>query len=166
MPPRPLQWVFAGRTASGDALDRLAIGNLGEAATLFKQCMHELLAAGYEKRNAGRMRMTVSTTASRYPTSRAPFISSEVNKRARSEIPFASQAAPASSAGSTSQPAGRMAPTGSPISWAEIHRRRPDLQQAFPDVFAGDRQAFLDWTTTHGREEYEIPHELTSVRFL
>jgi hypothetical protein len=44
--------------------------------------------------------------------------------------------------------------------WGEVHRRRPDLQQAFPDPLGADRQSFLDWTTTHGGLDYNLPDEL------
>ncbi len=40
--------------------------------------------------------------------------------------------------------------------WYEIYQQRADLQAAYPDVLAGDRDAFIDWTRTTGAAEYMI----------
>jgi hypothetical protein len=39
--------------------------------------------------------------------------------------------------------------------WHAVYRARPDLQIAFPDVYAADREAFLSWTT-HGCREHDV----------
>jgi hypothetical protein len=44
--------------------------------------------------------------------------------------------------------------------WTEAHRRRPELQQLFPDPLGADRRSFLAWTTAHGRDEHNVPDEL------
>ncbi len=40
--------------------------------------------------------------------------------------------------------------------WQAIYHRRPDVQQAFPDLFGADRDAFLAWSRTRGRIEFAI----------
>lgn len=40
--------------------------------------------------------------------------------------------------------------------WHAIYRQRPDLQQAFPDVFDAHRAAFDSWTRTSGIAEYRV----------
>lgn len=48
---------------------------------------------------------------------------------------------------------------GSGVSrlWYHVHATRPDLRQAFPDIFGKDRLAFLSWATTRGCAEHGIP---------
>ena len=40
--------------------------------------------------------------------------------------------------------------------WNAIYRGRPDLQQAFPDVFAADNGAFREWVAVSGLQEHNI----------
>jgi glycosyltransferase involved in cell wall biosynthesis len=40
--------------------------------------------------------------------------------------------------------------------WQEIHRRRKDLQRAFPDPLGEDREAFLSWIKSSGIQEEGI----------
>jgi GT2 family glycosyltransferase/glycosyltransferase involved in cell wall biosynthesis len=40
--------------------------------------------------------------------------------------------------------------------WQEIYLQRPDLQQAFPDLFGADRAGFLHWTASTGLHETGI----------
>ena len=40
--------------------------------------------------------------------------------------------------------------------WDAVYRGRPDLQQAFPDVLAGDNAAFRTWIAARGRREHNI----------
>jgi hypothetical protein len=40
--------------------------------------------------------------------------------------------------------------------WHAIYLSRPDLQSSFPDVFAKNRQQFLDWIANFGIREYNI----------
>jgi hypothetical protein len=40
--------------------------------------------------------------------------------------------------------------------WQAIHRARPDLQAAFPDVLGVDREAFLTWIAHGGVHEHRI----------
>ena len=51
-------------------------------------------------------------------------------------------------------------PSGSPGSvsrlWHEVYRCRPDLQQAFPDVFGADNAAFRAWLVASGLREHNI----------
>jgi hypothetical protein len=47
--------------------------------------------------------------------------------------------------------------------WEQVYRRRPDLQQAFPDLMNGDGRAFYEWVVRYGRGEYGIPDAFTSV---
>ena len=49
-------------------------------------------------------------------------------------------------------------PDASPITrfWYSIYQFRPDLKEAYPDVFGKDREAFLDWCAHMGRFEYNI----------
>lgn len=44
--------------------------------------------------------------------------------------------------------------------WAEILRRRPDVQNAFPEPFGADRERFVDWTLHSGAREHDIPEAL------
>jgi GT2 family glycosyltransferase/glycosyltransferase involved in cell wall biosynthesis len=37
--------------------------------------------------------------------------------------------------------------------WHELYSLRPDVQQAFPDLFGADREPFLQWVERHGIEE-------------
>jgi len=52
-----------------------------------------------------------------------------------------------------SQPAGAR-----PVTrlWHAVYRARPDLQNAFPDVYGADCQAFLRWTAQFGRREHGV----------
>ena len=51
-------------------------------------------------------------------------------------------------------------PTGSYGSvtriWNQVYRGRPDLQRAFPDIFAADNRAFRDWIAVSGRREHNV----------
>jgi len=40
--------------------------------------------------------------------------------------------------------------------WNEVYRSRPDLQQAFPDVFGADNAAFRAWLVVSGLREHNI----------
>lgn len=40
--------------------------------------------------------------------------------------------------------------------WHAVYRGRPDLQQAFPDVFAADNGAFREWVAVSGFREHNI----------
>jgi hypothetical protein len=40
--------------------------------------------------------------------------------------------------------------------WNAVYRARPDLQRAFPDVFAADNGAFREWVAVCGRREHNI----------
>ena len=40
--------------------------------------------------------------------------------------------------------------------WNAVYRGRPDLQQAFPDVFAADNGAFRDWVCVGGLREHNV----------
>jgi hypothetical protein len=40
--------------------------------------------------------------------------------------------------------------------WHAIYHRRPDLQRWLPDITGRDRATFLDWATSHGRDEHAI----------
>ena len=40
--------------------------------------------------------------------------------------------------------------------WNAVYRGRPDLQQAFPDVFAADNGAFREWVALSGVREHHI----------
>jgi GT2 family glycosyltransferase/glycosyltransferase involved in cell wall biosynthesis len=37
--------------------------------------------------------------------------------------------------------------------WQEVYLQRPDLQEAFPDLFGADRAGFIDWVAWHGIQE-------------
>jgi glycosyltransferase involved in cell wall biosynthesis len=37
--------------------------------------------------------------------------------------------------------------------WQEVYLQRPDVQQAFPDLFGSDRAGFIDWMAQHGIQE-------------
>lgn len=43
---------------------------------------------------------------------------------------------------------------GLPRLWWELYKTSPELQQAFPDPFGGQRAAFYQWISTGGRELY------------
>jgi hypothetical protein len=40
--------------------------------------------------------------------------------------------------------------------WNAAYRERPDLQLAFPDIFASDNRAFRKWIAVSGRKEHNI----------
>jgi glycosyltransferase involved in cell wall biosynthesis/2-polyprenyl-3-methyl-5-hydroxy-6-metoxy-1,4-benzoquinol methylase len=42
----------------------------------------------------------------------------------------------------------------------EVHTERPDLWRRFPDLRWADRQGFLEWVRTSGREKEDIPPQL------
>jgi glycosyltransferase involved in cell wall biosynthesis len=44
--------------------------------------------------------------------------------------------------------------------WYEIYRQRTDVQRAYPDVLGKDRLAFIGWTLTGGKSEYQIDERL------
>jgi len=41
-----------------------------------------------------------------------------------------------------------------------VYDQRPDVQNAFPDIFGSDRNAFIDWFVTSGKTEYQLPEAL------
>jgi len=51
-------------------------------------------------------------------------------------------------------------PAGAPGTvtrlWEAVYRSRPDLQQLFPDVFAADHRAFLEWIAVYGLGEHHV----------
>ena len=51
---------------------------------------------------------------------------------------------------------------GPPVTrlWDEVHRRRTDLQRAFPDHRGADRDRFLDWTAASGTGEHGVEERL------
>ena len=44
--------------------------------------------------------------------------------------------------------------------WAHLLRRRPDVQNAFPEPFGGDRERFVEWIRRAGAAEHDIPDAL------
>lgn len=48
--------------------------------------------------------------------------------------------------------------SGIPPLWEAVYRLRPDVQQAFPDIFGSDRNRFLEWALLSGAREHEIPN--------
>jgi hypothetical protein len=48
--------------------------------------------------------------------------------------------------------------SGCPVNriWETVYRRRPDLQQAFPDVFGADHPTFCDWIVARGFRDHAI----------
>jgi hypothetical protein len=40
--------------------------------------------------------------------------------------------------------------------WNAVYRGRPDLQQAFPDVFAADNVAFREWVCVDGLRDHNV----------
>lgn len=44
--------------------------------------------------------------------------------------------------------------------WDEVHRRRPDLREVFPEHLGADREAFLAWARDSGRREHDVPDAL------
>jgi len=40
--------------------------------------------------------------------------------------------------------------------WYEIYRERPDVQQAYPDLFGVHRRAFCTWIKTSGKKEHKL----------
>jgi hypothetical protein len=40
--------------------------------------------------------------------------------------------------------------------WAAVHRARPDMRAAFPDVPGSDRRRFLVWTVRNGLREHQL----------
>lgn len=47
--------------------------------------------------------------------------------------------------------------------WEGVHRRRPDLQAAFPDIHGRDREAYLEWTRRAGAADHGVPEALCTV---
>lgn len=45
---------------------------------------------------------------------------------------------------------------GIPPLWRAIYRRRPDVQQAFPEIEGRDRESFMQWIRNSGAREHEV----------
>jgi hypothetical protein len=58
------------------------------------------------------------------------------------------------------KPASRDSGENTTRLWYEIYHKRPDVQQAFPDLFGEDRQGFLQWILTTGKTEHQIDDRL------
>jgi glycosyltransferase involved in cell wall biosynthesis len=41
-----------------------------------------------------------------------------------------------------------------------LHQRRADLRTSYPDPLGADREGFVLWFSTYGREEYQLPHRI------
>jgi glycosyltransferase involved in cell wall biosynthesis len=48
--------------------------------------------------------------------------------------------------------------------WYEIYKSKPNLQQAYPDVFGKDRNGFIEWILVSGRYEHNIDDRLIPSR--
>jgi len=53
-------------------------------------------------------------------------------------------------------PAPGAGPHGLTRFWLEVYRRRPDVQQAFPDAFGSESGRFRDWISRYGAVEYAV----------
>jgi hypothetical protein len=139
--------------------DRLAVADLGEAAGLFEHYREELFAAGYEQTRDRPYAFDRFDNGVAIPELvRSMYL--ELGERAAAfGDPF--RVGPGSFFAWLNEPAGRRS-WGRRVSrlWLEVHRRRPDVRGAFPDVLGVDRRAFLDWVGVHGAEEYGVPPEL------
>jgi hypothetical protein len=140
------------------------MADLGEAARLFDRYRDELLAAGYEQTKRWPYAWErFDNGVVIPPVVRTIYLELGESVEAFGD-PFRAEA-PGSFFRWLGEPVDRQASEGGSVSrlWAEIHRRRPDLQQAFPDLLGADRQAFLAWTAHHGRREHDIPDELAPI---
>jgi hypothetical protein len=56
--------------------------------------------------------------------------------------------------------------TGATITrlWYEIYYKRPDIQQAFPDVLGKHREGFFHWILVRGKKDYQIDDQLVPNR--
>jgi hypothetical protein len=144
--------------------DRLAMADLGEAAQLFDRYRHELIAAGWEQTKHWPYAWDRFSNGVPIPTVVREIYLDLGEQVERFGDPFRAET-PASFYHWLRAPVEGQAGGDTPVSrlWAEIHRRRPDLQQAFPDPFAADRDAYLAWTAHDGRREHDIPDELVTT---
>jgi hypothetical protein len=139
---------------------RPAMGEIGDAALLFERYRGALVEAGYEETRHWPYAYDRFDNGVAIPELVRSIYRDLGEDVARFGDPFGAR-----SSGSfyrwLSEPVDRaMAHLRVSRLWNEVYRRRPDLQQAFPDMLGVDRESFLDWTTAHGGSEYKIPDEL------
>lgn len=140
-------------------ISRLAMDEIGDTALLFDRYRRELEAAGY--RYTMRWPYSYDRFDNQVPI---PDIARELylelgDKVTRFGDPFQT-ANDQSFYRWLNDPVDSPAKGIRPITqiWHGIYRRRPDLRQAYPDLFGANREAFLEWTKRWGLPELDI-HE-------
>jgi hypothetical protein len=134
--------------------DRLRMEELGDAAEVFATYRHALMREGY------------ATTAT-WPYAFGCFDDGvaipDVAREIYRDLEAMDRGFDAPFATTTTSfyrwllgPASPSAPEISRL-WYEVHRRRWDLAEAFPDPLGRDRQAFVGWIRSSGLGELDLP---------
>lgn len=140
--------------------DRLTTENVGPAGEVFRRYASLLLGAGYARTRNWPYAYGAFDNAVLIP---------EVARQVYRELgpaadtfgdPFASRS-PESFFHWLNEPV-EASIGGATVSrlWSAVYRQRPDVQQAFPDLFGRDRCGFLQWAAGSGAAEYGVPGAL------
>jgi Glycosyl transferases group 1 len=139
--------------------NRFALNDLGQAAQLFRQYRDLLMANGHEQAKKWPYAFGYFDNGTKIPDIARRMYHALGAKRKKFGNPF-STACARSFFSWLNEPATRRPGETITRLWYEIYYKRPDMQQAFPDIFARHREGFVQWILTRGKTEYQIDDPL------
>ena len=160
LPVLPLQWLRTGTSGDSDALLRPPEdGEPSGPRPLSLRALRRSAprAGATSSAGSGRIRSARSTTARRSRWSPGACTQEMGDAVDQFDDPFETRGShsyyrwlnepvepPAGSSGTMTR------------LWDAVYRSRPDVQQAFPDVFAADHAGFQEWIGTSGLREHDV----------
>jgi Glycosyl transferases group 1 len=143
--------------------NRFTFNDLGQAAQLFKQYRDLLLANGHERVQKWPYAFGFFNNGAKIPDIARRMYHALGAERKKFGNPFSTTCAQ-SFFSWLNEPVARGSGATVTRLWYEIYCKRPDIQRAFPDVFAQHWEGFLQWILTKGKTEYQLDDQLMPNR--
>ena len=143
--------------------NRFTLDNLGQAACLFEHYRDLLLANGHEQTKNWPYAFGYFDNGAKIPDIARLMYHALGAQRKKFGNPFSTGCAQ-SFFSWLNEPI--LQDTGAIITrlWYEIYYKRPDIQQAFPDVLGKHREGFCHWILVKGKKDYQIDDRLVPSR--
>jgi hypothetical protein len=135
--------------------NRFTLNDLGQAAYLFGEYRDLLLANGHEQAKKWPYAFGYFHNGAKIPDIARRMYHALGAERKKFGNPFSTTCAQSFFSWLNEPAACGSGETITRLCY-EIYYKRPDVQQAFPDVFAQHREGFLQWILTRGKTEYQI----------
>ena len=143
--------------------NRFTMTNVGQAAHLFEKYRDLVFSNGYQQTKDWPYAFACFDNGIKIPDIARLMYHALGAERKKFGNPFSTSSAQ-SFFNWLNKPVSRDASENISRLWYEVYLKRPDVQQAFPDLFGEHRQGFLHWILTTGKTEHQIDDRLVPNR--